>query len=191
MHGGRRVPSTTGSRRVVLPSTPGGRRVMLPMIGGNHGTNGYQVQSGSQTRDGLTSTRKRGETVKQAKLKEEHKVLRMRGSVQTRSTKERKLWKSKLKTPKTKNLQSLQKRSLVVAKNNFDLASVTEHRKRRDWRRRNSATERPRIWRRRFTPWRRCFQMSRSSLKPVEFWQQRWKSQRPQPRTRGACRALQ
>ena len=110
MHGGRRGPSTTGSRRGVLPSTPGGRGGMLP-IGGNHGTNGYQVQSGSQTRDGLTSTRKRAEKVKTSKLKEEFKVPKMRGSVQARSTEEHKQWKSKLKTQKTKNLRSVQRRN--------------------------------------------------------------------------------
>ena len=85
---------------------------MLPM-GGNNGTNGYQVQSGSQMRDGLTLIRKRGEKLKNTKLKEELKVLRMRGSIQMRDIKERKLGKSKLKTVKTTNLQSLLKRNHV------------------------------------------------------------------------------
>ena len=129
---------------------------------GNNGTNWYHVQSVSQMKNGLTLNRKRGETQNKAKLKEELKIPRMRGSIQMKNIKERKLWKSKLKTVKTTNLQSLLKRSLVVAKNHFDLASVTEQPKKTDSRMRNSATKRPRIWR----------------------------SQCPQPTTRGACRAV-
>ena len=126
--------------------------------------------------------------MRRSKLKEELKVTKTRGSVQLRSTKEHKPWKSKLKTQKTKNLRSVQRRNHVEEKNKFDLVYVTEKLRRRDRRRRDSATKRP--WRRRFRPWRRCFGLPRSSLRPVKICQQSWKYQRPRTVTRGACRAL-
>ena len=79
MHGGRRGPTTTGSRQGVSPSTPGGRGGLRP-IDGNNGTNGNHVQNGNQVKNGLFM--KRGERRKKTKLKEEHKAQKKYGSIQ-------------------------------------------------------------------------------------------------------------
>ena len=54
MHGGRRVPSTTGSRRGVPPSTPSGRRGIPTANGCDRRQDVYQMRNGCQMRSGST-----------------------------------------------------------------------------------------------------------------------------------------
>ena len=140
MHGGRRGPTTTGSRRG-YPPTPGGRGGKLRPMDGNNGTNGNQVQNGNQVKSGLFM--KRRERRKKAKLKEERKVHKKHGSMLMNNIKVHK--QSVTKT----TLQPLPKRKPGEENAGFVLENEIEL-----WKKNNEilknflkgATKRPRRW---------------------------------------------